>query len=54
MVNGATVTATDVPTSNGIIHVIDKVLTPTPTPNDIPHGAVYGNPRFIGGCSGAG
>lgn len=39
MVNGATVTATDVPTSNGIIHVIDKVLTPTPTPNDIPRTA---------------
>ena len=35
MVNGATVTATDVPTSNGIIHVIDKVLLPTATPNDI-------------------
>jgi uncharacterized surface protein with fasciclin (FAS1) repeats len=39
MVNGATVTATDVPTSNGIIHVIDKVLTPTATPNDIPRTA---------------
>ncbi|MED5497787.1 MAG: fasciclin domain-containing protein, partial [Candidatus Thermoplasmatota archaeon] len=35
MVNGATVTATDVPASNGIIHVIDKVLLPTATPNDI-------------------
>ncbi|MGB0378620.1 MAG: fasciclin domain-containing protein, partial [Poseidonia sp.] len=31
-VNGATVTATDVPTSNGLIHVIDKVLMPTDTP----------------------
>ena len=39
MVNGANVTATDVPTSNGIIHVIDKVLMPTPTPNDIPRTA---------------
>ncbi|MDP6199768.1 MAG: fasciclin domain-containing protein, partial [Candidatus Poseidonia sp.] len=39
MINGATVTATDVPTSNGIIHVIDKVLTPTDTPNDIPRTA---------------
>ena len=39
MVNGATVTATDVATSNGIIHVIDKVLMPTPTPNDIPRTA---------------
>ena len=39
MVNGATVTATDVPTSNGIIHIIDKVLTPTATPNDIPRTA---------------
>ena len=26
-------------TSNGIIHVIDKVLTPTDTPNDIPRAA---------------
>ncbi|MGB0237131.1 MAG: fasciclin domain-containing protein, partial [Poseidonia sp.] len=34
-VNGATVTATDVPTSNGLIHVIDKVLMPTDTPRDI-------------------
>jgi len=39
MVNGATVTATDVATSNGIIHVIDKVLMPTSTPNDIPRTA---------------
>ncbi|DAC36734.1 MAG TPA: hypothetical protein HA286_02990, partial [Candidatus Poseidoniaceae archaeon] len=39
MVNGANVTATDVPTSNGIIHVIDKVLMPTATPNDIPRTA---------------
>ena len=39
MVNGATVIATDVATSNGLIHVIDKVLTPTTTPNDIPRTA---------------
>tara|TARA_B110001452_G_scaffold200109_1_gene170064 strand:- start:139 stop:3414 length:3276 start_codon:yes stop_codon:yes gene_type:complete len=39
MVNDANVTATDVPTSNGIIHVIDKVLSPTDTPNDIPRTA---------------
>ena len=39
MVNGATVTAADVNTSNGIIHVIDKVLTPTATPNNIPRTA---------------
>ena len=39
LVNGATVTATDVPTSNGIIHIIDKVLLPTDTPNDIPRTA---------------
>ena len=39
MVNGATVTATDVATSNGLIHVIDKVLTPTATPNNIPRTA---------------
>ncbi|DAC30447.1 MAG TPA: fasciclin, partial [Candidatus Poseidoniaceae archaeon] len=39
MVNGATVTATDVATSNGLIHVIDKVLSPTATPNNIPRTA---------------
>jgi len=39
MVNGATVIATDVVTSNGLIHVIDKVLTPSDTPNDIPRTA---------------
>ena len=39
MVNGANVTIADVATSNGIIHVIDKVLTPTVTPNDIPRTA---------------
>ena len=38
-VNGATVTQSDVTTSNGIIHVIDKVLMPTDTPNDIPRTA---------------
>jgi uncharacterized surface protein with fasciclin (FAS1) repeats len=38
-INGATITATDVPTSNGIIHVIDEVLTPTDTPRDIPSTA---------------
>ena len=39
MVNGANVTLADVATSNGVIHVIDKVLTPTDTPNDIPRTA---------------
>ena len=39
MVNGANVTATDIATSNGIIHIIDKVLMPTATPNDIPRTA---------------
>ena len=39
MVNGATVTIADVNTSNGVIHVIDKVLTPTDTPTDIPRTA---------------
>ena len=39
MVNGATVTNADVLTSNGVIHVIDKVLTPTDTPTDIPRTA---------------
>jgi len=39
MVNGATVSLADVNTSNGIIHVIDKVLSPTDTPNDIPRTA---------------
>ena len=42
-VNGATITATDVPTSNGLIHVIDKVLMPTDTPSNIPTTA---------GCTG--
>ena len=36
MVNDANVITPDVATSNGIIHVIDKVLMPTDTPNDIP------------------
>ena len=39
MVNDANVTIADVNTSNGIIHVIDKVLLPTATPNDIPRTA---------------
>jgi uncharacterized surface protein with fasciclin (FAS1) repeats len=39
MVNGATVTSADVNTSNGIIHVIDAVLTPTDAPNDLPRTA---------------
>ena len=39
MVNDATVTIADVPASNGLVHVIDKVLTPSDTPNDIPRTA---------------
>ena len=39
MVNDANVTLADVSTSNGVIHVIDKVLTPTDNPNDIPRAA---------------
>ncbi len=39
MVNDANVTIADVNTSNGVIHVIDKVLIPTATPNDIPRTA---------------
>jgi len=39
MVNGATVVDADIATSNGVIHVIDKVLTPTSTPNDLPRTA---------------
>ena len=39
MVNDANVTTADVATSNGIIHVIDKVLTPTDTPNNLPRTA---------------
>jgi uncharacterized surface protein with fasciclin (FAS1) repeats len=35
MVNDATVTIADVATSNGLIHVIDTVLTPSDTPSDI-------------------
>ena len=43
MVNDATVTTADVNTSNGIIHVIDKVLTPTDAHNDM---------RADGRCTG--
>ena len=39
MVNDAIVTLPDIPASNGVIHVIDKVLTPTKTPTDIPRTA---------------
>ena len=39
MVNDATVTSADVNTSNGVIHVIDKVLTPSDLPNDVPRTA---------------
>ncbi|MEC8248988.1 MAG: fasciclin domain-containing protein, partial [Candidatus Thermoplasmatota archaeon] len=39
MVNNATVVTPDVQTSNGVIHVIDKVLLPTATTNDIPRTA---------------
>jgi uncharacterized surface protein with fasciclin (FAS1) repeats len=39
MVNDATVSIADVNTSNGVIHVIDTVLMPTDTPNDIPRTA---------------
>ena len=39
MVNDANVTTADVTSSNGVIHVIDKVLMPTATPNDIPRTA---------------
>ena len=39
MVNDANVTLADVTTSNGIIHVIDKVLTPSDAPNNIPRTA---------------
>ena len=38
-VNDANVTLTDVITSNGLIHVIDKVLMPTDSPRDIPRTA---------------
>ena len=40
MVNDANITMTDVIASNGLIHVIDKVLTsPTDTPNNVPRTA---------------
>ena len=39
MVNDANVIQADVMASNGIIHVIDKVLTPSDTPRDIPRTA---------------
>ena len=40
MVNDATVTLPDVATSNGIIHVIDTVLTPSDAPNDATRTAI--------------
>jgi uncharacterized surface protein with fasciclin (FAS1) repeats len=40
MVNDATVSSADLNTSNGVIHVIDKVLMPTDTPNDTVRTAV--------------
>ena len=40
MVNDATVTLPDVVTSNGIIHVIDTVLTPSDAPNDATRTAI--------------
>ena len=40
MVNNATVVSTDAFASNGVIHAIDKVLTPTNTPNDVPRTAL--------------
>ena len=39
MVNNATVVSTDAFASNGVIHAIDKVLTPTDSPNDVPRTA---------------
>ena len=39
MINDANITVTDVIASNGYIHVIDKGLTPTDNPNDIPRTA---------------
>tara|TARA_B100000941_G_C28468930_1_gene535267 strand:- start:80 stop:1432 length:1353 start_codon:yes stop_codon:yes gene_type:complete len=39
VVNNAMVVTPDVQTSNGVIHVVDKVLIPTATPNDIPRTA---------------
>ena len=39
MVNDANITLTDVISSNGLIHVIDKVLMPTDSPRDIPRTA---------------
>ena len=51
MVNGANVTLADVNTSNGVIHVIDKVLTPTATPNNIPRTrSMHGHSQLACGC----
>ena len=44
MINDANIVLTDVVASNGIIHVIDKVLTPSDEAGDIPRTA---------GCTGA-
>ena len=50
MVNDATVTLADVTTSNGVIHVIDKVLSPTNAPNNIPRTAQCGRPQLACRC----
>ena len=47
MVNDANVTSTDVVASNGLIHVIDKVLTPSDTPNRYSTNCtMHRNPQF--------
>ena len=40
MVNDATVITPDVTTSNGIIHIVDKVLMPSDAPNDTVRTAI--------------
>ena len=46
-INEATVTNPDVATSNGVIHVIDKVLMPPAVgPLDIPATAAYGHTQY--------
>ena len=54
MVNDANVVTPDVATSNGIIHVIDKVLMPPADPVDIPTCCKYWYSQFTGSGSSSG
>ena len=52
MVNGATVTTADIPACNGVIHVIDSVLTPPADGADGADGAAGENNEAAGTTDG--